>query len=127
MQIKLAFHCHHGELVEPVYDYQKRVDYIKQYKPKDEQELRLKLFRLIPEDRIPGQDSVEWEASNKAWEASNKAREASNYGKLFIKAWGVYILKYQAQLEALHKELCPDCPWDGKTIFTRRNKSGEWY
>jgi len=30
-------------------------------------------------------------------------------------------------LEKLHGELCPDCPWNGGTIFTRRNDAGEWY
>ena len=28
------------------------------------------------------------------------------------------------QLESLHRELCPECPWDGETIFTR--KEGKW-
>jgi len=51
---------------------------------------------------------------SEAWEAYYKAREA------YYKAYG-------KELTILHEELCPDCPWDGKTIFTRQNKKGEWY
>ena len=118
-----AFHCHHDKLYEYVFDFDfdERVESIKKYKPLKEQPLRLRLFQLIPDDKIPAKDSVEWttyikarEACSKEWEAHNKAREA-------------YLLKYSQELEELHTELCPNCPWNGKTIFTRRNAKGEWY
>lgn len=32
----------------------------------------------------------------------------------------------ETEMEKLHRELCPDCPWDGKTIFTRIDDRGDW-
>ncbi len=46
----LPFHCYHDSLVDYVEDYQKRVDYIKVFKRKEEHELRLRLFKIISED-----------------------------------------------------------------------------
>ncbi len=180
MKSFLAFHCHHDKLIEWVYNYDERVEFIKSYKPKGEQELRLRLFKLIPDDKIPGRNSLKWEARdkaweacdkaweacdkareaynkaweayNKAWEARDKAREACDkareacdkareaydkareaYNKAWgardkareacDKAWEAYLKKYQTEIESLHKELCPNCTWNGKTIFAEgRNK-----
>ncbi len=177
----LAFHCHHDTLCEYVYDFNERVRFIKGNKPKSEQKLRLRLFKMIPDELIPGKGSPEWEACGKAREAYDKAREA--YGKAWEayykageayykareayykagkaydkareangkareaydkaweacckareangkareaydkaweacgKAWEVCGMKYSKELEKLHTNLCPDCPWNGKTIF----------
>ena len=49
------------------------------------------------------------EFNNKAWEAYDKAGEA-------------YIKTSKAcapQIEKLHKEEHPDCPWNGETIFSK--------
>ena len=62
----LAFHVHHDLLFEHCYDYDERVDFIKNCKPEGERKLRLKLFKMIPDDRLP-QDGLE--ACNKAEEA----------------------------------------------------------
>ncbi len=128
----LAFHCHHDTLIEVVSDYDERVKFIKESKPAGEQALRLRLFQLIPEDRLPGKDSMELEAYFKTREAYFKTREAydkarqaydkakeANYKawKARNKAKEAYFKKYQVEIEELHKELCPDCPWDGTTIF----------
>ena len=55
-----------------------------------------------------------WDAYDKAWDAYDKARDA------YDKARDAFGKAYTSELEQLHKELCPDCPWDGKSIFTRR-------
>ncbi len=96
----LAFHCHHGTLFEYCHDYQERVDYIKNRKPKNEQELRLRLFKMIPDELLP-----------KGWEKVDKAIGAYN------KAWDAYVAKSQKELQELHARLCPDCTWNGETIF----------
>ncbi|MBU0846902.1 hypothetical protein KKH23_06890, partial [Patescibacteria group bacterium] len=133
MRSGLAFHVHHDRLMEYCYDYDERVGYIKTGKPAEEQELRLRLFKLIPLDRIPGKDSKIWEAHNKAGEALDKAREAyykarEAYDKAreaydeareaYDEAREAYGKAYSSEIVALHKELCPDCPWDGTTIFS---------
>ena len=102
----LAFHCHHDRLYEWVYDYDERVEYIKQHKLLEEQALRLRLFKLIPLDRIPGIDSQPWEACDEAREACDEARKAYN------EAWEAYDEAWGYKIVELHKELCPDCPWD---------------
>ncbi|KKN12481.1 hypothetical protein LCGC14_1016050 [marine sediment metagenome] len=111
----IAFHCHHDVLAEYVYDYEERVEFIKDSKPETERKLRLKLFKLIPQDRLP---QKAWDAYGKAWDACGKAWDA------YDKARGAYDKARDAcgktnhkALEKLHKELCPDCPWDGHTIF----------
>ena len=154
----IAFHLHHYQLWEYCYDYDERVAYIKATKPEHEQKLRLRLFRLIPEDRLPGRDSPEWadydkarEAHYKAWKDFAKACEAYNeacgayyeawayYGKAreaYNEAWTdynkaredyneaseAYNKAYSKEIEALHRELCPNCSWDGKTIFPKKAK-----
>ena len=92
----LAFHCHHDCLIEYVYDYNERVRFIKSDKPQEEQELRLRLFKLIPLRKLlPVIRKADAE-----WEKAYAEREP--------------------QLEKLHQKLCPDCPWDGKTIFSAK-------
>lgn len=118
----LAFHCNHDILFAFVYNFAGRVKYIKANKPEEQQELRLRLFQLVPDKLIPGRDSKEWADYKKAgvayeetWTDPNKAWEA--YGKTGIaygEAWG-------QEIEALHEKLCPDCPWDGRTIFPDKN------
>ena len=169
----IAFHFHHDILAEWCFDCNRRVEEIKQFKPKREQSLRLRVFRLIPADRLPSKlktayeiyDQAEkayiraWEVYDKAWEARARARKARDRAgktcgraeKVYAKAWEAHNKVYEAcekaeethnkaekacirtleacmpQLERLHKELCPDCPWNGQTIFTRQNNAGQWY
>ncbi len=188
MEIKsgFAFHCHHDTLVEWVSDYARRVDYIKRRKPVEEQELRLRLFKLIPEEKLPGKTSPEGQAYETAWKAYKTAREAyvkareayetareayvkareayetawkayetareaykkawkasttawkayetprkafETARKAFETAWEAfetarkaYTTAFRTELETLHKELCPNCPWDGQTIFSPEPK-----
>src|SRR3972149_3578268 len=83
----LAHCCHHDKHYEYCYDYDERVKFIKKYKPLDEQELRLKLFQIIPYDRLPGKNSAEWEAYYNAGKNYDEAREAYyNAGKNYDKA-----------------------------------------
>lgn len=159
----LAFHVHHDKLFEFCTDYGERVKYIREEKPKSEQELRLRLFKLIPEDRVPGRHSVKeeayfkageaykkageayfkvweaykkvWEANEKTWEANEKAGEANKKAReankkareAYEKVWEAYKKAYGKEIIALHQELCPNCPFDKETIFTRKDKDGKWY
>lgn len=97
-----AFHLHHDVLAEWCNDYEERVDYIKTNKPKAEQEPRLRLFKLIPPDRIPLPLQKAGAAYNKSLAALNKARAAC-----------------EPELKTLHQELCPGCPWDEWSIFPK--------
>ena len=48
----LAIHCHHDILLEYCYDYDERVNAIKRSKPENEQEIRLRLFKMLPKEMI---------------------------------------------------------------------------
>src|SRR3970282_1490386 len=55
-----------------------------------------------------------WDAFGKDWDACVKAKAA------FVKAKAAYNKAYDEclpQIEALHALECPDCPWNGTTIF----------
>jgi tetratricopeptide (TPR) repeat protein len=180
----LAHCCRHDVHYEICWDYQGRVKFIKEYKPEDEQALRLRLFKMFPPDRLSGKASLAgkaclearracneawkaynkagkacneawkaynearkaydeaweaykeaWEACNKAWRACLEARKACDEAwkdykearEAYNEAWGACLSRYSKELDALHDELFPDCTWDGKTIFTRKNDKGEWY
>ncbi len=184
----LAFHCHHDKLYEYVFDFDERVDYIKTEKPIEERELRLRLFRMIPTDRLPyemmelnaqrdklnaqrdklyaqlskldvqlgeldvqlgeldAQQDKFFAQLDKLYAQLNKLnaqrdklnarldklcaqlnklnaqRDKLNaqLDKLYVQR-GELNAKYTAYFEELHKELCLNCPWDGKTIFPKED------
>ena len=168
----LAFHLHHGTLAEWCFSEEERREYIKEYKPVEEQKIRLRLLQIIPDNLLPVTLSKAGRAYDEAREAYHKAREAYRkveevyrraeeayhqaeeayyktkiayveveeaygkareaYGKAgevhgrAMEAYGKAMrtfnetrIDYMPQIEALHKKLCPDCPWDGETIFPR--------
>ena len=100
----LAHCCHHDKHYEYCYDYDERVKFIKESNPPEEQELRLRLFQIIPDDVLPGKDSPSWEACRKALATYRKALDA-------------YFKVYSVELNALHDKLFPDCTWNGRSIF----------
>ena len=117
-----AFHVHHDVKIEFCFDYDERAEFILKYKPVKERRLRLRLFQLIPLDRLPKKGLATYlkaqeaydkvrEVYHKAGEALDKAREA------YFKTREAYLKANEKALDKLHSELCPDCPWDGRTIF----------
>jgi len=139
----LAFHCHHDTLIEYVYDFDERVATINNWKPAEEQELRLRLFKMIPETRLPKNGRKAYSEALEAYREASKAyreaekaysealeayrealearREAwkaySEVEKAYSEAEKAYIEGHRLFFKKLHKELCPDCPWDGHSIF----------
>jgi len=143
---RLAFywHIHHDILCEVLTEpLQNRIDYIKSDKPTGEVKTRLRLLKRV---RYPEKLPLEWrkaytkleEARTKWMKANTKQREADAQWKEVCAKWEkVYVnweeahakwrenhakweetyAKYLPQIEALHKEECPDCPWNGATIF----------
>ena len=114
MRTKFYWHIHHDILLEPLTEPLKnRIKFIKENKPKDEIELRLKLLKPV-KGKLPDEVIKAGEVSGKVWEAYIKA------GKTYIKAWEIYdktLKKYSKEINELHEKECPNCPWNGKTIF----------
>ena len=99
-----GWHVHHNILCEPLTEsMQMRRAYIRARKPANEIETRLRLLKgvrgAIPVMLIDAYD---------AWLAARSA------------AWSAYQKAYEdamPEINRLHLEECPDCPWNGKTIF----------
>ena len=54
---------------------------------------------------------TQWIARLKLWAEGSKLWAEGN------ELWAAYLSKYHQELEALHATECPNCPWNGRTIF----------
>ena len=143
MKTKLAWHIYHNILVEPLTEpLKRRIKYIRLHKPKEEIEMRLRLLKLVKGDlptEIIEADEACLEA-DKVWlEAYKACREAGEAWREAGEAWReiykacleadkTWREAYKACLEAgeknkdlietLHREECPDCPWNGNSILS---------
>ena len=139
--VGFTWHLHHDVLVEWCYSYEDRVRDIQKNKPENEQEARLRLFKPV-KGKLPAVVTKAWDAFDKAgdafdkaWDAYSKARDAFDkardaYAKAsdaFDNAWNAYgkaINGAMPDILKLHAKECPNCPWDGHTIFPARPPDG---
>lgn len=115
---------HHEVLIEWCLGYNERRKYILKGKPKSEQKIRLRLFKRVG-GSLPKEVVKTGQAHVKAWQALGKKT-----GPAYNEAWRVYYSTRKAYdkalkenmpaIEALHAKKCPNCPWDGKTIFPNK-------
>src|SRR3990167_9166809 len=98
------WHVHHDNLVEWCYNYQERVEAIKE-KPKNEIKTRLRLFKPIKDVKALPKEL--FEAYKKRYEGYEKWYEAH-------KKWDEACKKFMPKLEALHKKDCGCKEWNGK-------------
>ena len=104
-KVIFAWHVHHNVLIELLTEpIENRIKYIKKFKPKNEIELRLKLLKVV-KGELP-KEFVE------AWHEYVEARQ--EYVEVYK--------KYESQILALHEKECPNCSWNGKTIFSKEVK-----
>ena len=133
-QTGFFWHVHHDELLEWCFGYDERFLFIKHEKAEVEQEPRLRLFQpvkgVLPEAVLKTRVAY-MEAKNtkdvardayiiarntcgKEVDALNETTAALNEARVvYIKT----LSEHRSEIEALHKAECPDCPWDGHTIF----------
>jgi len=118
---QFAWHVHHAVLVEALREPIKvRQIYIRECKPPEEQELRLRLLKPVCGE-LPSEVVEAGLAHGEAWRAYDEPRRA--YGEAWRaydearRAYGEAITRNLPAIEALHAIECPDCPWDGHTIF----------
>ena len=128
----MTFHVHHNQLFEWCYDYRLRRNVIRQDKDKTEQPLRLKLIQIVPSKKLPRSlRPLEAHTRKAMWIWTNFLNNNVSWGEAEIayKAAAAEWKTPEAQtaVETLHRKLCKNCPWNGKTIFTRKNKKGIWY
>jgi len=138
----LFWHVHHEILIEYCYDRNKRVTHIRRHKSSHEQEVRLRLFKpvkgTLPQgvieawqaydealraynEALRAYDKASQQARDKAWQAYDKALQAYDKAlQAYDKARHALdeaLEKNMPAIEALHDTECPNCPWNGETIF----------
>lgn len=123
---KFAFHIHHSEwLVEPLVEpTENRLAFIRKHKSAHEQALRERLLKPV-RGKLPEAVLQAGAAWRDAWDAMVMTAWAPRAtfdaaSIAYSKARAVYrhaLSDHRAEIEALHAAECPDCPWDGYTIF----------
>jgi len=139
--VGMVWHWHHSRyLAEFCYSLDERVEFIDKHKPEHERALRKQLLKPVLGD-LPRELVAAGKARYDLWKACVKAREAyaeagrkayANKWQAYKKAckaydtWRAYDKIYNKHLpliEKLHQEECPNCPWDGNTIFPEEAKN----
>lgn len=135
------WHVYHYVLFDWCNSYDEHLAYILREKPPEEHELRLRLMQpvknikviktykeaIVPADKVY-RDAVT--TAQKAYHELGVLDETN--GEALGLAWEVYLEATRdalAPVLALHAQECPNCPWDGRTIFpeedlTKQKKYG---
>ena len=143
MKAKYYWHIHHGVLFEEATEpIKNRIAYIKAEKPECEVALRLRLLKPVKDQKrliailtaYEKADAPAWEAYEKAiapaLEAYEKAKAPAleayekamaTASEAYEKAKATASAKRDRAINTLHAKECPDCPWDGMTIFPKRS------
>ena len=101
------WHVHHDVLLEHLTEpIEARRAYIRDHKPEGELETRLRLLKPV-RGRLPAPVVKARAGCDKPWVDYDEARAT------YVKAWTTCM----PEILRLHAEECPDCPWDGETIF----------
>ena len=127
VQSGFYWHVHHDVLIEWCYNYQERVDFIRNKKAESERELRLRLFRPV-KGNLPEEVVRAGQVLNEAKQAYFKSRQAYYEARqAYDKTWRTYneavrtfdeaLIRNKKAIEELHAKECPNCPWNGCTIF----------
>ena len=110
----LCWHIHHDTLLEvSIEPLVCRATFIRRHKSAAEAEVRLRAMRpvvgTVPEPVVEAAKA--YGTAVKAYAEAWKARAET------WKAYITMIKAHHSELEALHAAECPDCPWDGWTLF----------
>lgn len=140
--VGLVWHGHHEALIEWCHGYHERERYIQEVKAQEESPdditLRLQLFKPV-KGKLSEEVSRVFEGVSRArasletaTAAYHKARtdldaacrvidEARlDLGMAASSARHVVFRSHRAEIASLHALECPNCPWNGKTIFPDR-------
>jgi hypothetical protein len=109
----LSIHCHHNILVEHCYNYDERVEAIKRDKPQNEQEIRLRLFKLLPKEAIEELPTA-W---RKAWAEWDKV--CAEWDKVWAEWDKACAERCKEDQEIWHKKWCGCDYWkNGEISFS---------
>ena len=125
--LQMYWHIHHNVLAEfAIGPIEERSAFIRAKKPTEEIETRLRLMRPVQHEPFgPAVKAILTFLENMA--IIRKAKPNKEGREISRKAWRIadqasrdyakHRSAFHKELEALHKLECPDCPWDGETIF----------
>ena len=134
---QFAWHIHHMVLVESLTEpIENRIAFIRTNKPEDEIETRLRLLKpvqgVLPVAVVEAGKAYDEarKACDEAWKAYVEAGKAYvEAGKAYVEAEKAYDEARKAcvearkacveEIDALHAIECPNCPWNGHTIFPK--------
>jgi len=113
MKTKYYFHIHHEVLVEALTEpLENRIKYIKENKPEDEIELRLRLIKPV-KGKLPSEFIKAAQACDKAAQARDKAAQAwVKAAQAWVKAAQARDKAYQAWVKADRAWVRADRAWD---------------
>jgi len=115
-----AWHVHHGVLYEPLTEpLSVRRKYIRDHKPASEVGIRLRLLKPI-RGPLPALLVKAGAAYNKMQAAYTVAQAAYDEASV---AHHMAPAEAEDQMAQLHATECPNCPWDGSTIFPQEPTS----
>ena len=138
-KLRFYWHIHHKTLCELLTEpIRNRIKYIKENKPAKEIALRLKLLKPV-RSKLPARFIKASQECNKVYQRREKAcqicdkacqrcdkayqrcEKASQECKKAYQGREKAYRECLSQLEVLHKKECPNCPWNGKSIFPKEN------
>ena len=116
MKGRFFWHLHHDVLMGYSTNIEERIDYIKTRKPEDEVPIRLKLLKPI-KGKVPKKFFDRWEKCfKKEIKEFEKTHVYNTYQMAIKKAYKTA----EKEVELLHKKECPNCQWNGETIFPEK-------
>jgi hypothetical protein len=127
---QMIWHAFHAGSLCQYEDYDKRLVFIERNKPPHELSIRVQLMKRVV-GKLPPDFVKACEVAREAWKVAREtreareiawkaleAREAQEAAWKALKAREAAYKKHKLEIERLHVIECPDCPWDGATIFS---------
>ena len=115
-----VWHGHHNVLISWLESMEARLADIRDNKPEHELPTRERLMKPVA-GSLPDELRIAWEAYSIAREAVRSTGQT--YGSMWEadetarQAYDAIYAKHLPEIEVLHAAECPDCPWDGTSIF----------
>jgi hypothetical protein len=116
------WHVHHNRLFEYCWSKKERLEHIDIWKPECEKETRKRLLKKVVSE-FPLAIVRALKAQKRAYKQYLK--DSYHNTQILVDAnveLDRQIAKHRVFVEALHNQECPNCPWDGKTIFPKEDK-----
>lgn len=114
-----AWHVHHDVLIEPLVEpLENRIAYIRGYKSTEEVPTRLRLLHVV-NGMLP-QELIE---AGRIYTIQSPCAATFQDYREAGRVYSAILARHTPEIETLHRAECLNCPWDGKTIFPKMEKS----